>query len=135
MIPGQVPPQGRQPLAQRRVVPLQVGADIQLRAVAGIKHRFAERGPQFSELESSGVQLPDQRPPIDVLLLGQLRQRVEPSDLAVDFLDPGADRRPGGVADDAVEAVVAGLTRVAGRETEEALDHLPLRRRPFRHAS
>src|SRR5438270_9858337 len=55
-ITEQVAAKAGEPVPQWGVGPLQVGADIQFRAVAAVEHRLAKRRSQLAELEARGPQ-------------------------------------------------------------------------------
>ena len=132
-ISEQVAAKGREPVAEWSVGPLEVKADIQL-AGSGVEHRLTKRQPQLRELEAGRLELGDQRPLIDRLSPIESLHRADGRELPVDLRHPSANRGLGQVAYHAVEPVIAHESRMRRRKPEKAIDHLPLVRRPVRHA-
>ncbi len=128
----QVAAKGGQPVALRRVGPLQVKTEVQL-AWAGVEHRLAKRQLQLDQLETSRLELGDQRPPIDRLVLIEAAQLADRGELPIDLHHPSADCRSGTVADHTIEAVISDVASMGWRKAEKAVDRVPLACRPISH--
>src|SRR5207302_116176 len=122
------------PVWERRVVPFDVGADVELRTEPGVGKRVRVRASQVGQLELLASQLGDQRSPVDLLVAAQPVGFGEVLELFTDLRQAGRNGGSGEVTGKAVESMVPCPPGEAGREAEEAIDDLPLDIQPPPHA-